>query len=84
MAALQTITLDPVAVTIVLICALGAGFMIRFLVALFIDEKQARTNPVVPIRGPHLVRSVHHQRGNRGLDPESDLAMHGFGRRQSR
>lgn len=84
MAALQTITLDPVAVTIVLICALGAGFMIRFLVALFIDEKQARANPVVAKRGPHLVRSMHLQRGNRGLDRENDLAMHGFGRRQSR
>ena len=84
MPALLTIKLDPVAVTIALICALGAGFMIRFLVALFIDEKQALANPVVPKRGPHLVRSVHQQRGNRGLDRENDLAMHGFGRRQSR
>jgi hypothetical protein len=84
MPAFLTITLDPVAVTIALICAAGAGFMIRFLVALLVDEKQARANAVLPKRGPHLVKSVHPHRGNRGFDREDDLVLHGFGRGQSR
>ena len=82
MLALLTITPDPVAVTIALMCAVGAGFMLRFLVALLIDEKQARANPVLPKRGPHLVKSAHPRRGNRSIDRENDLALHGFGRRQ--
>jgi hypothetical protein len=82
MQALLTIASDPVAITIAFICAVGAGFMLRFLVALLIDENEARSNPVLPKRGPHLVKSVHPRSGNRSFDRENDLALHGFGRRQ--
>jgi hypothetical protein len=67
------VTLDPVAITTILLCALGAGFMIRFFVALLIDEKQTRAKEVIQKRRPHLVKSMHQTTNRR------NLAVHGLG-----
>jgi hypothetical protein len=67
------VTLDPVAVTIVVLCALGASFMIRFFVALLIDEKQTRATATIQKKRPHLVKSMH-RRNN-----QWNLGVHGFG-----
>jgi hypothetical protein len=78
MPALLMSTLDPVAVTIVLLCVLGAGFMIRFLVALLIDEKQNRAGAMLPKRRPHLVKSTYPR------TIQANLVMHAFGETQRR
>lgn len=84
MPAFLTIRLDPVAVTIVLICAVGAGFMIRFLVALLVEEQQTHAEAVVLKRRPHLVKPLHRQRNDREINRLNDLAIQGFDRRHSR